>query len=148
MTTILKNKIHSLLLEAIRAENAIKGTLQRYRKDKDDLVIIASEGFSKEFLEHFKIVKPFDSSCCGRAFGSGTPILIGDVEQDLGFRANLAVAKAEGFRAVKSVPILAASGEKVGIISTHYGETRWTTESHKLNKIIKELALIIEDESN
>jgi GAF domain-containing protein len=148
MTAILKTKVHSLLLEAIKAENAIKGTLQRYRKDKDDLVIIASEGFSDEFLGHFKNVKPFDSSCCGRAFGSGTPILIGDVEQDLGFRANLAVAKAAGFRAVKSIPIITGSGEKVGILSVHYKEVKWTTEFNKLNKIIKELALIIEEETN
>src|SRR6185503_15422311 len=104
---------------------AIKGTLQRYCKKDDRLEIVASEGFDSEFLRHFKNVKPFDSSCCGRAFGVGSIIIISDVEHDTSFRPNLSVARNAGFRAVKSVPIFDTKGRKVGVLSTQFKEPKW-----------------------
>lgn len=148
MTTTVKDELQRLLQKAIKAEHASKGTLQRYRKDKNDLIVIASEGFSDQFLEHFKIVKPFDTSSCGRAFGMGIPIWIDDVEQDLAFRPNLEIAKIESFRAVKSIPIFTGKGEKVGVISTHYKESRWRWEFDNLKEILSEFAALMEADVN
>lgn len=142
----MQKTIHKLLEKAIQAEQSDKGTLQRYDERRDELHVIASSGFSGDFLEHFKIVKPFDSSCCGRAFGVGTPISINDVEDDLSFRANLAIARGAGFRAVKSVPIINEKGEKLGVISLHYRQPKWHWQN-TCPHLIAEIAALLSAQS-
>lgn len=139
----LQSRLQELLREAIKAEKAGKGTLQRYDPSIDELEIVAQEGFTAEFLDHFKAVRPFDSSCCGRAFGVGTPIIISDVELDNGFRPNLKIARAAGFRSVKSVPIVSSKGEKLGVISTHFKEPKWNWDMKRLNDILVELGKVL-----
>ncbi|MGZ3862966.1 MAG: GAF domain-containing protein [Bacteroidia bacterium] len=138
-------QIQALLQEAVEADGAIKGTLQRYRKITGTLEVIASHGFSPEFLTHFKNVKPFDSSCCGRAFGSGSIVTINDVEKDISFLPNLEIARSAGFQSVKSVPIYISCGQKVGVISTHFKEPQAVWATVKLNEVLYKLAGIFEE---
>jgi GAF domain-containing protein len=142
---IAKAEFQQLLQKAIAAEGAVKGTLQRHCKSNNRLEIIASEGFAPEFLKHFKSVKPFDSSCCGRAFGVGSTIIISDVEKDVSFKPNLAVAHRAGFRAVKSVPIFDSKGNTVGVLSTHFKEPKTTWDTSRIEGILKKISKIFEE---
>jgi GAF domain-containing protein len=140
MKTAIKTDLKALLNLVIEKEGADKGTLQKYQPEKKVLEVIEAEGFSKEFLEHFKMVKPFDSSCCGRAFGVGSTIIISDVELDEGFKPNLEIARSEGFRAVKSMPILDNSAHKIGVISVHFSEPKWNWDLKRSEVILPLLA--------
>ena len=140
MSTQIKADLKAMLMLAIEKEKADKGTLQIFDPVKKVLEVIAAEGFSKEFLAHFKAVKPFDSSCCGRSFGVGSTICISDVELDLGFKPNLEVARSEGFRAVKAMPVLDSDGTKLGVLAVHFAEPKWNWDFKKSETILPKLA--------
>jgi GAF domain-containing protein len=132
-------KLLGLLERAIAAEGADKGTLQRYIPSVKELVIAAQVGFDTQFMEHFKSVKPFDSSVCGRAFGIGSPIAINDVQKDIGFAPHLKVARDAGFRAVKSVPVFTNDRRCIGVLSTHYKDPKEVWSVNPLDDIFPEL---------
>jgi hypothetical protein len=138
-------ELQELLREAIKAEGAFKGTVQKYDAANDHLEIVASEGFGADFLTHFKKAKPFDSSCCGRAFGAGRPVMINDVETDPSFQPNLHIAVKSGFRSVKSVPIYNQRGMKTGVISTHFMQARSNWDLSKLESLLPKFASILDE---
>jgi GAF domain-containing protein len=140
----LLQRIRILLRRAIALERSMGGNVQIYRQEDQSLVLVAQEGFKDGFLEHFKITKAFDSSACGRAIGIGSPVLISDVESDIGFKKHRKIAKAAGFRAVKSVPILSRGGKRLGVISNHYAEPKWKWETDRLDDIVPELSKALE----
>ena len=122
----IKVRLQKLLQAAIKMDDADKGTLQFFNKKLNGLEIVTSEGFGDDFLAHFKLVTAFDSSCCGRALGVGSPIMINDVTTDASFKPNLKIAEAAGFRAVKSVPLFYTDGQRLGVLSTHYKNPKFT----------------------
>jgi signal transduction protein with GAF and PtsI domain len=143
MKSSVAEKLNTFLAKAIKADGALKGNIQLYDKKNETLSIIAQQGFGPEFLKHFKVVKAFDSSACGRAAGIGSPVVISDVELDIGFKPHLKVARAEGFRSVKSIPLISLNNKCVGVLSTHFKETTWSWEIKKLNRLSRELAEFI-----
>jgi GAF domain-containing protein len=115
----ISEQLDELLQKAIEYDSAKMGNIQFFDKESNTLTIITQKGFKSDFLKYFETVKPFDSSACGRAIGIGSPVLINDVMEDLGFIPHRAIAKSAGFRAVKSLPLL--KGEDfLGVMSTHY----------------------------
>jgi GAF domain-containing protein len=83
------------------------------------LRIAVHSGFDADFLRYFEVVID-DSAPCGRALATGAQAVIADVETDEGFAPHLDIARATGFRAVQSTPILDVVGRPLGIISTHW----------------------------
>ena len=61
MKTAIQTDLKALLNLVIEKEKADKGTLQKYHSGKKVLEVIEAEGFSKEFLEHFKVVKQLNN---------------------------------------------------------------------------------------
>lgn len=112
-----------MLDRAIELRHADKGTLQIYDHRADHLLIVSHRGFSNEFLTHFKHVKRFDSSSCGRAAGTGIVVNINDVTKDVAFRSHADTALEDEIKAVQSIPLHYA-GMLVGVLSVHYKETR------------------------
>ncbi len=139
----LHQDITALLNEAIHIENADKGNIQVFDDKRQVLHIIAQKGFADEFLEHFKEAKPFDSSSCGRAIGIGNTIVVSDVSVDVTFIPDMKIIKASGFRAVKSVPIFDIDNNKMGVISTHYINTRWIWDLNSINGLLLKLVPIL-----
>lgn len=139
-------KLSIYLEKAITIDVAQKGNIQLYDKWSQTLTLAAQQGFGSGFLNHFKVVKAFDSSACGRAIGIGSAVVISDIELDEGFKAHLSVAREEGFKAVKSIPLITSSGKYVGVLSTHFKEVRWDWEIKKLNDLSKELADFIDEQ--
>jgi GAF domain-containing protein len=139
----LEKKVAELLIEAMKKDDADKCTLQIYDKKNDVLRIIAQSGFSEEFLEHFETVRPFDGSSCGRALGVGSPIIISDFAKDIAFAPHRQQAKKEGISAVISVPIFGDNNQKLGVLSTHFAEPKWTWNLDKINTVVYKLAPIL-----
>lgn len=136
-------ELEYLLDLVVREENAQKGTLQRFNSLKNELEVVASKGFSHDFLDHFKTVKPFDASCCGRAIGVGSTIVISDVELDHGFKPHLEIARSQGFRAVKATPVYDADGSKLGVVSVHFAEPKWDWNFKKSEVVLFQLAEVL-----
>lgn len=132
--------LQNLLEEAITVDKADMGNIQVYNKADETLRIVVQKGFGMEFLEHFKVVKAFDSSACGRAAGIGNVVAVSDVMHDTAFTPHRSIAKLAGFRSVKSVPLL-SGGKMLGVLSTHFKDVQWswqiTSLSTQADKIIK-----------
>ena len=141
----LEVKLIDLLTEAMENDDADKCTLQIFDEKNDVLRIIAQSGFSEEFLEHFALVKPFDGSSCGRAIGVGSPVIISDFSRDVAFAPHRSQAIKEGIAAVISVPIFSEDTQKLGVLSTHFAEPKWTWNLAKINNIVYQLAPILSD---
>jgi GAF domain-containing protein len=99
---------------------ADKGNIQVLDAKQGALKIVASRGFKQDFLDFFSEVSAADGSACGKALQSGNRIVIEDVESDTLFILLRAVARAAGFRAVQSTPILSRGGAPLGMLSTHF----------------------------
>lgn len=118
-----KQHLDSLLEKAITISGANKGTLQIYDRKNDNLVILTQKGFGLAFLNHFKNVKPFDGSACGRAAGTGIIVSIEDVTQDPAFNPHTNTALLDGVKAVQSIPLF-SGGLLVGVMSVHFCEPK------------------------
>ena len=92
------------------------------------LRIAVHRGFGADFLDFFREVSTDDDSACGRALRGGERVVIEDVEQDPGFAPLRPVARAAGYRAVVSTPILGHGGRPLGMISTHFRAPHRPTE--------------------
>ena len=129
----LESPLLLVLDAAIELLGADFGDIQLYDSHSGKLRIAAQRGFDKAFLDHFAEVDASEGSACGIALASRQQVLIGDVEREQSFRPSLEWAKAAGFRAVQSTPLI-THGEFVGMLSTHFREPR-RFSSHDLRLI-------------
>ena len=110
--------ISTVLDDAIALLGAEYGNLQVLVGEQ--LLIVAQRGLPQDFLDCFRRVDKDDGSACGRALLSGKPVIISDVEKDAEFASYRNIAKRTHFRAVQSTPLIAPSGQRLGIVSTHF----------------------------
>lgn len=138
------DKLTRYLEKAIAQDRADMGNIQYYDTDTGTLSIVAQKGFNEGFISYFSEVKPFDSSACGRAFGSGGPITIGNVATDKAFAKHLTIARQAGFCAVKSIPLFhtdsRANRRQVGVLSTHFKEVKTHWDFTLLDDIVTDIA--------
>src|SRR4051812_49022848 len=85
----------------------------------DELAIAAQRGLPVDFLKTFWRVKKDDGCACGRALRLGVPVIIPDIEKDDDFAVFRQDARAAGFRAVQSTPMITKHRNLLGIVSTH-----------------------------
>jgi GAF domain-containing protein len=84
------------------------------------LKIDAQRGFDRDFLDYFREVSAADDSAGGRALKSRKRVIIEDVELDAPYEALRPVARAAGYRAVISTPLITSDGTLQGILSTYF----------------------------
>ena len=100
---------------------AEKGNVQLVSADGKTLSIVAQEGFDDAFLATFEDVSVDDRrAACGRALATARTVVIEDVMADHDYEAFQDIARHAGYRAVISVPLFGAGGEKLGAISVHF----------------------------
>jgi hypothetical protein len=71
--------------------------------------------------------------------------LIPDVQADPGFEPHRAIARASGFRSVKSLPLAGPDGRLRGVLSTHSPGVRWDWERENTRPIAAEIAAVLAD---
>jgi PAS domain S-box-containing protein len=129
----LDEGIHKTLDAGIELLGADKGNLQLLHAD-GVLRIGAQRGFELDFLEHFREVAAHHESVCGRALRTGETIIIEDVELDEAYAPLRPIARAAGYRAVISVPLITGDGVAQGIVSMHFARVHRPTE-HELGRL-------------
>ena len=109
-----------LLAVTLELLGADMGNIQVVDECRGTLVIVAQRGFRREFLDHFREVSIRDDCACGRALRLGQRTIVEDVDADPGFAPHRFAARAAGFRAVQSTPMVGRDGVVLGVISTHF----------------------------
>src|SRR5215467_7301339 len=104
---------------ALTLLHAERGNVQLADPATGVLRIAAQRGFGPEFMDYFAAVTD-DTSACGRAARRHAQVVITDVTTDPGFAPHRDIARASGFRAVQSTPLVNRAGHLVGMLSTHY----------------------------
>jgi GAF domain-containing protein len=111
---------------AVEGTGADMGNIQLARPD--GLVIVAQRGFDPTFLEFFACVRREGS--CGAARHLADRVVVADVQSDPIFVGTDAAEVMEHARAraCQSTPLIGASGEVLGVLSTHYEKPRRPSE--------------------
>ena len=113
-----RSMVESAIDAALVAGRARKGNLQLHMPD--GLRIVAHRGFHPPFLDYFAHVSDA-AAVCGRAMASARRVVVPDIATDpIASTAAGAILREADVRAVQSTPIVAGSGELLGMISTHY----------------------------
>ena len=110
-----------LVLNTALTFTAKKGNVQLYDAAKCCLEVVSERGFSQEFLTFFSRTHQGEAAC-GTALLRGERVIVEDVSTSPIFTSTEAreVLLRAGVRAVQSTPLLARSGEPLGVISSHY----------------------------
>jgi PAS domain S-box-containing protein len=113
--------LNAVVDTAIAVTGADKGNLQLLDPTTRVLTIAAQRGFEDSFLNFFASVRD-DASACAAAMRSGERVVVEDVRESEIFngQASKDVLIEAGVCAVTSTPLVAITGNLLGIISTHF----------------------------
>jgi PAS domain S-box-containing protein len=117
----LKTGLQEILSAALALLGSDKGIVQLLGHD-GLLRIVAQHGFDEPFLGVFREIAPNDHAASGRALRTRQRVVVEDVDTDEPYAPLRDVAKAAGYRAVQSTPLLSRDGRPLGMISTHFRE--------------------------
>lgn len=123
-----REALDNLLTMALLMHRTNMGNIQLFDKKTGFLKIVAHQGFSESFLEHFKEVSVTDNSACGRAMHTREIVLIEDVIVDPLYALHKKVAISASYRSVQSTPLISSNGEILGVLSTHFRTPRKFSE--------------------
>jgi signal transduction histidine kinase len=145
-TVDVSEMLDAALDAAIALHHADFGNIQLYDPATKLLHIAAQRGFGPAFLEHFAQVDAHDTSACGLALSDRRRRVVTDVETDPIYAPHREATRAAGYRAVQSTPLFSASGEPLGMLSTHFHAPRQLTDSEaRLTDLLaREVARVIE----
>lgn len=111
--------VEQTLTAIMTMQRADFGTVQLFDRKQVRLVIAAHRNFSPSFFERFSLT-PDDDCACGRAAQSRSAVIVEDVEIDESCAPCRQFARAAGFRAVQSTPLISHRGVLLGVASTHF----------------------------
>lgn len=142
----LDEGLDEMLAATIELLGADKGNVQLLDGDRQILKIVAQRGFDQEFLDFFREVSTEDDSACGRALRSGSRMVIDDIEADEPYAPLRPIARAAGYRAVQSTPLIARDGRPLGMLSTHFRDVHRPNEQdlRRLDLYIRQAVDFIE----
>lgn len=119
-TSNLQEGLFAMLGAVIEMLGADKGNVQLVDSERGVLEIAAHCGFQQDFLDFFREVSTKDVSACARGFSSKERVIIEDSETDALFEPLRPVARAAGYRAVISTPLIDIDGKPLGMVSAHF----------------------------
>ena len=113
------NRHNALSLEAaVAVMNADRANIQFAHGER--LILKSHRGFSKAFLDYFKVVDQ-EKTCCLAAWKTRRAIHVQDVTTSRHFsQPAIEVLLMDGIRAVSSAPLVTESGRRIGVLSVHY----------------------------
>lgn len=140
----LSEGLDEMLAATIDLLGADMGNIQLL--DGGILRIAVQRGFGSNFLDFFREVTSEDESACGRTLRAGSRTWIEDVETDANYEALRPIARAAGYRAVQSTPLMSRGGKPLGMVSTHFRSPRRSDEQElrRLDLYVRQAADFIE----
>ncbi len=107
---------------SINLHRADFGSVQLFNARSRKLEIAYQNAYPEEFLKVFGSVSADDRCGSGRVLRENRAVIISDVEVDADYAPFRGVAKTAGYRAMQSTPMVATSGELIGVVSTHFAK--------------------------
>ena len=123
----LQSVLDEVLTSVVALQDADTGVLRLFDRETEELFVAASIGVGEEYLRVLGRV-PARAGVWGKAFAEGRPFISEDVETDPDFEGFRDAARAGGYRAVYTSPLITRRGEIIGTIATHFRETRKPTD--------------------
>ena len=111
-----KGALARILADVVALHGAEFGNVQLAAGAK--LIIVAEHGLRAPFLLAFREVRTTDGCACGRAWQTGEPLVVADVDLDEPYAPFRHIAKQAGYRSVQSTPLIASDGMPLGMVST------------------------------
>ena len=111
----------AIISAAIDLTRADAGTIQLFDPEAEVLLLLATQGFRRETMEHFARVDAHSASPCGVALASGRREILdfdvpGAPDPDRSNRWHL----QEGLKSAQSTPLITRTGRPIGMLSTHW----------------------------
>ena len=123
--------LQTILDDTLRTAVAIEGTelglLSLYLPEVGRMRTEASCGFDREFLKAMEAA-PLGVTARGVSFQQRHRIVIEDVESDPDFAGFRQLARLGGIRAAHSTPLIAQSGNVLGVLSTYFRQPHRPSE--------------------
>jgi hypothetical protein len=119
-------QISDLLRSAMNVTCADFGNIQLFDSSQRVLRIVAQDGFEREFLGYFEIVRCNDDCACGAAVSKRLRVVVSNVATDpvFGESDSRNVLLRANVHAVQSTPLISTSGRLIGVLSTHYNRVQ------------------------
>jgi PAS domain S-box-containing protein len=117
----LEECLETVLDAALRITGTHMGNIQLLDEASRTLRITVQRGFSAPFLAFFETVDAEDAAACGAAFAGGVRVIVPDVRESAIFagQPSQQVLLDAGVAAVQSSPLVASTGQVLGMLSTH-----------------------------
>jgi PAS domain S-box-containing protein len=143
-------ELRPILEEFLRTAAAIEGTdlglLSLCDANQNELHVGVGLGFSAEFMQAIERA-PSGRGPCGTCFRERRRVVVENIETDPRFAAYREVARWAGFRAVHSTPLITRSGDILGVLSTHFRQSRRPSnrETHLIELCARQAVDFIEN---
>jgi signal transduction histidine kinase len=117
----LETYYDSILNTVIALTKADAGTFQLLNKETQQLEMVASKGFEKNFINYFEFVGAKSNTSCGIALRTKERVLIDfDVPPGEDPDGSLRMHVEEGILSAQSTPLISHSGNTIGMVTTHF----------------------------
>jgi len=121
----LPDQLRLILVTFARMHGADKGLISTVDRQRDQLTVAASIGFSPAALE---VVGESNVGTSSLARDERRRVIIEDTETDPRFAPLRDLARNEGVRAVHATPLISRDGAALGALTVHFREPRMPTE--------------------
>lgn len=112
--------LEEMLASSLELVGADMGVVQVLDSQDGELVLAAHYGIEPPIIEPLRAVMADERSACGRALRAAERVVIEDIESDPLYAPFRPVARAAGFRAILSVPLVGRNGTPLGMLSTKF----------------------------
>src|SRR5262245_1871130 len=142
--------LYTRVLEAaISLMSADMGTMHKYNPESGDLLLLAAKGeFHPEAAAYWERVNRASATTCGMALSLGRRVIVPDIEtcEFMTGTTDLDALRRSSIRAAQSTPLVARSGQLLGMISTLCREPHQPTERtlRSLDVLARQAADLIE----
>lgn len=109
-----------ILAAAIEIAHSKAGTVQMLDPATDELVMLATRGFSEETVDYFDRVDASSNTSCGEALRSGERAYFNFDPASEDKSTSLHVN--DGVLSAQSTPLVSRLGKAIGMVSVHWGE--------------------------
>ena len=144
--------LDAIVAAAISVTGARAGCLQLLDADTNELVLLSHQGLIEQLNDRFLRVTVNSPTSCGRALASGRRAVsyfddptIPDPD------GSIRLAVEHGFRSAQSTPLVTRAGRTVGMLSTHWSESRHRLSEREvrfLDLLARQAAEMVEHRRN
>lgn len=138
----LEQGLSEMLVAVVDLLGADKGIVNVLDSQTDVLQTAVQRGFGDDLVRQFREVKATSHSAAGRALKLRQPVVVEDVEADPQYEPLRSVARAAGYRAVITAPLIGGDGIVLGLVSTHFESPHRPTEQEmrRLDMYVRQAA--------